>query len=67
MQTIPPSLGLVVQFVYSAKTFGEWFHPLASEGLDINTQPNDSVRRQLMKVDPIFLQHTNNHLVQRKS
>jgi hypothetical protein len=58
---------LVVQFVYSAETFGEWFHPLASEGPDINTQPNDSVRRQLMKVDLIFLQHISNHLVQRES
>jgi hypothetical protein len=58
---------LVVQFVYPAETFEEWFHPLASEGQDINTQPNDSVRRQLMKVDPIFLQYTSNHLVQRKS
>jgi hypothetical protein len=30
--------------VHSAKTFGKWFHPLASAGPNINAKPNDSVR-----------------------
>jgi hypothetical protein len=44
MQPISPSFCLIMKFVHSAEAFGKWFHPLASEGPDINAKSNDSVR-----------------------
>jgi hypothetical protein len=39
---------------------------LASKGPDEYTEPNDSVRGQLMKIDFIIIQNFPNHLVQGK-
>jgi hypothetical protein len=55
-----------VQLVHSAECFGNWVHPLASEGPDEDTEPNDSVRGQLMKINFKILQNFSYHLVQRK-
>jgi hypothetical protein len=44
MQPISSSFSLIMKLVHSEEAFGKWFHPLASEGLDINAKPNDSVR-----------------------
>jgi hypothetical protein len=61
MQSIFSSLRLVVQLMNSTKVVGKRLHRLASEGPDINTKPNDSVRSQLMKVDPKLLQYICNN------
>jgi hypothetical protein len=42
---------MVVQFMHSAERFGIWAHPLASEGPDEDTKPNNGVRGQLMKIN----------------
>jgi hypothetical protein len=67
MQSVFPSLRLIVKFMYSAESFGEWLHPLTSEGPDVNAEPNNGVRGQLMKVNLKIFQDISNHPVQRKS
>jgi hypothetical protein len=47
--------------VNPAKAVRKWFHCLASECPDINTKPNDSVRRQLVKIDTEPLQYLCNN------
>ena len=66
MQTVCPSLRLVVQLVHSAECFGIWAHPLASEGPDEDAKPNNGVRGQLMKINFKVFQDFSYHLVQRK-
>jgi hypothetical protein len=56
-----------MKFMYSAEGFGEWLHPLTLEGPDVNAEPNNGVRGQLMKVNLKIFQDISNHLVQRKS
>ena len=51
MQAIFSSLRLIMEFVYSAECFGERLYPLTSESPDEDTEPNDSVRGQLMKIN----------------
>jgi hypothetical protein len=43
VQPIFSSFCLIMKLMYSAETFGKWFYPLASEGLDVDTKPNDGV------------------------
>jgi hypothetical protein len=50
MMAICPGLRLIMQLVHSAESFGIWDHPLASEGLDIESESNNSVGSQLMKI-----------------
>ena len=63
MQSIFSSLRLIVQFVNSTKAVRKRLHRLASEGPDINTKPNNSVRSQLMKIDTKPLQYLCNNPV----
>jgi hypothetical protein len=65
--TVYPGLRLVVQLVHSAERFDIWAHPLASEGPDEDTKPNNGVRGQLMKIYFKNFQDFPYHLVQRKS
>jgi hypothetical protein len=44
MQPIFSSFCLIMKLMYSAEAFGKWFYPLASEGPDVDTKPNDGVR-----------------------
>ena len=66
MKAICPGLRLIVQLVHAAEGFVIWVHPLASEGLDEDAEPNDSVRSQLMKIDFVIFQNFPNHFVQWK-
>jgi hypothetical protein len=52
-----------VQLMHSAECFGIWVHPLASEGLDEDAEPNDSVRGQMMKINFKKIQNFSYHLV----
>ena len=67
MKSIFSSLRLVVQLMNSTEAVGKRLHRLASEGPDIDAKPNDSVRSQLMKVDPKPLQYICNNPIDRKS
>ena len=51
MQSVLSSLRLIVKFMYSVEGFGEWLHPLTSEGPDVNAEPNNGVTGQLIKVN----------------
>jgi hypothetical protein len=66
MKTVCPGLRLVVQLVHSTERLGIWAHPLASEGPDEDTKPNNGARGQLMKIYFEIFQHFPYHLVQRK-
>jgi hypothetical protein len=67
MQTVCPGLRLVVQLVHSAKCFGIRAHPLASEGPDKDTKPNNGVRGKLMEIYFKKFQDFPYHLIQRES
>ena len=67
MQSIFSSLRLIMQLMNSTKAVGKRLHRLASEGPDIDAKPNDSVRSQLMKVDPKPLQYICNNPMQGES
>jgi hypothetical protein len=67
MKPIFSGLRLIMKLMHSAKSFGIRVYSLASECLDEDAKPNDSVRSQLMKIDFIIFQNFPNHLVQRKS
>jgi hypothetical protein len=66
MQPVCSGFRLVVQLMHSAECFGIWVHPLASKGPDEDAEPNDSVRRQLMKIYFKIFQNFSYHLVQGK-
>jgi hypothetical protein len=55
MQTISPCLCLIMKFMNPAKPFGVSTLPLASESLDVNAKPDDSVWDQLMEIYLKFL------------
>jgi hypothetical protein len=50
MKTIYPGLHLIMQFMYPAKSFCIGVHTLASESPYKNTESNNSIGCQLMKV-----------------
>jgi hypothetical protein len=66
MKTIFPGFRLIVKLVHSVEGFDIRFYSLASESLDEDAEPNDSVRSQLMKIDLEVFQNFSNHFVQRK-
>jgi hypothetical protein len=66
METIFSGLCLIVKLVHSVEGLGIRVYSMASESPDKDTEPNDSVRSQLMKIDLEVLQNFSNHFVQRK-
>jgi hypothetical protein len=44
MQPIFSGFCLIMKLMYSVEAFDKWFYSLASEGLDVDTKPNDGVR-----------------------
>jgi hypothetical protein len=57
MKTIFCGFRLIMKLMHSAKSFGIRVHSLASECLDVDAEPNDSVRSQLMKIDFVIFQN----------
>jgi hypothetical protein len=66
MKAIYPGLRLVMQLVHPAESFGIMTHPLASEGLDVDTKSNNCVGCQLMKVYFKILQNLSYHIIERE-
>jgi hypothetical protein len=66
MKSIFSGLRLIMKLMHSAKSFGIRVYSLASKCPDVDVEPNDSVRSQLMKLDFIIFQNFPNHFVQRK-
>jgi hypothetical protein len=66
MKTIFSGLCLIVKLVHSAESFGIRVYSLATECPDEDTESNDSIRSQLMKIDFVILQNLPNHFIQRK-
>jgi hypothetical protein len=64
MKTICPGLRLIMQFMYPAKSFGISIHTLASQSPYKNTEPNNSIGCQLMKVYLKVLQNLPYHVIQ---
>jgi hypothetical protein len=66
MKAICPSFHLVMQLVHLAESFGIRTHPLALEGLDVDTKSNNCVGCQLMKVYFKILQNLSYHIIERE-
>jgi hypothetical protein len=66
MQPVFSSLRLVMQLMHSVESFGIRVYSLASESPDEDTEPNDGIRGQLMKINFVIIQNFPNHLVQGK-
>jgi hypothetical protein len=66
MKSIFSGLRLIMKLMHSAKSFGIRVYSLASECLDVDAEPDDSVRSQLIEIDFVIFQNLPNHFVQRK-
>jgi hypothetical protein len=64
MQPIFFGLCLVMQLMHSAESFSIWLHSLTSKGPNVDAEPNDGVRSQLMKIDFLIILNFPNHFVQ---
>jgi hypothetical protein len=51
VQSIGPCLCLVMKLMYPTEPFDVSALSLASESLDVNAEPDNSVRGQLMEID----------------
>jgi hypothetical protein len=66
VQTIGPSLRLIMKFVHPTEPFGIGTLSLASNSPNVHTKSNNSIGGQLMWVNFEFLQNLTVHLVKGK-